>query len=219
MLLLAVKYMLCGEYMIADLNNLVRVEKSQVRAASEVLSRAFHDDPLFSSFIPDPLQRKNKLHYLLEMLVHYSVSYGEVYATSQNFEGVAVWLPSDRVEMTIWRGIRSGGTSIIINLGVRSTFRQLSVSDLMCSIHKRHIASPHWYLYLVGVEPTLLGKRYASNLVKAMLSRTDREGLACYLDNTNEKNLPMYQHFGFKVIEEYEVPKTGVNLWAMLREV
>jgi len=205
--------------MIADLNNLVRLEKSQVSAASEVLSRAFHDDPLFSSFIPDPLQRKKKLHYLLEMIVHYSVSYGEVYATSPNFEGVAVWLPSDRVEMTLWRGIRSGGLSIIINLGVRSTFRQLSVSDLMYSIHKRHIASPHWYLYLLGVEPVLQGKGYASKLLKAMLARTDREGLACYLDNTNEKNLSMYQRFGFRVIEEYEVPRTGVSIWAMLKEV
>lgn len=205
--------------MIADLNNLLRLEKSQVRAASEVLSRAFHDDPLFSSFIPDPLQRKKKLHYLLETMVHYSVSYGEVYATSPNFEGVAVWLPFDKVEMTLWRGIRNGGLSIIFNLGLRSTFRQLSVSDLMSSRHKRHITSPHWYLYLLGVEPELQGKGYASKLVKAMLDRTDHEGLACYLDNTNEKNLTMYQRYGFRVIEEYEVPKTGVSIWAMLKEV
>ena len=205
--------------MIADLNNLLRLEKSQVRAASEVLSRAFHDDPLFSSFIRDPLQRKKKLHYLLETMVHYSVSYGEVYATSPNFEGVAVWLPFDKVEMTLWRGIRNGGLSIIFNLGLRSTFRQLSVSDLMSSRHKRHITSPHWYLYLLGVEPELQGKGYASKLVKAMLDRTDREGLACYLDNTNEKNLTMHQRYGFRVIEEYEVPRTGVSIWAMLKEV
>lgn len=202
-----------------DINNLVRLEKSQVRAASEVLSRAFFDDPLFSSFIPDPLQRKKKLYYLLETIVNYSVSFGEVYATSPNFEGIAVWLPSDKVDMTLWRGIRSGGISIIFNLGMRSTFRQLSVSDYICSIHKRHIASPHWYLYLLGVDPAFRGKGYASKLVKAMLSRTDRENLACYLDNTNEKNLPMYQHYGFRVIEEYEIPRTGVKIWAMLKEV
>lgn len=202
-----------------DINNLVRLEKSQVRAASEVLSRAFYDDPLFSSFIPDPLQRKKKLHYLLETIVNYSVSYGEVYSTSSNFEGIAVWLPSDKVDMTLWRGIRSGGISIIFNLGLQSTFRQLSVSDYICSIHKGHIATPHWYLYLLGVDPAFRGKGYASKLVKAMLDRTDHEGFACYLDNTNVKNLPMYQHYGFRVIEEYEIPKTGVKIWAMLKEV
>ncbi|KPK26369.1 MAG: hypothetical protein AMJ61_09245 [Desulfobacterales bacterium SG8_35_2] len=205
--------------MTSDLNNLIRVEKSQVRAASGVLSRAFYDDPLFSSFIPDPVERKNKLHYLLETIVHFSIRYGEVYATSSNFEGVAVWLPSDRVEMSLWQGIRSGGVSVMIHLGIRSTFRQLSVSDYICSIHKGHIAYHHWYLYLLGVEPELQGKGYASKLVKAMLGRTDREGLACYLDNTNEKNLSMYQHYGFRVIEEYKVPKTGISIWAMLKEV
>lgn len=195
-----------------------RLDKPQIRAAAEVLTRAFYDDPLCTSFIPDALERKKKLHHVLETIVRYSVSYGEVYATSPNFEGVAAWLPSDRVKMTLWQGIRSGGLSILLNLGLGATLRQLSVSDLMYSVHKRHIASPHWYLYLLGVEPVLQGKGYASNLIKTMLNRADREGLGCYLDNTNEKNLPMYQHYGFRVIEEYKVPKTGVSLWAMLRE-
>lgn len=195
-----------------------RLDKPQIRAAAEVLTRAFYDDPLCTSFIPDALERKKKLHHVLETIVRYSVSYGEVYATSPNFEGVAAWLPSDRVKMTLWQGIRSGGLSILLNLGLGATLRQLSVSDLMYSVHKRHIASPHWYLYLLGVEPVLPGKGYASNLIKTMLNRADREGLGCYLDNTNEKNLPMYQHYGFRVIEEYKVPKTGVSLWAMLRE-
>jgi len=199
-------------------NNPIRLDKSQVRAAAQVLSRAFYDDPVFSYLIPDALQRRNKLHHLFETMVRYSVSYGEVYATSPNLEGIAVWLPSDRVEMTSWQGIRSGGLSIILKLGLRSTLRQLSLYDSMCSTHKCHILSPHWYLYLLGVEPELMGKGYASNLVKVVLNRTDRESLVCYLDNTNEKNLPMYQHYGFRVVEEYKVPKSGVSLWAMLRE-
>ena len=203
---------------VITISSPIRLDKSYVRAAAEVLSRAFYDDPLFTYFIPDALQRRNKLHHVFEMLVRYSVSYGEVYATSPDLEGIAVWLPSDRVEMTLWRGIRNGGLSIILNLGLRSTFTQLSVSDLMCSIHKCHILSPHWYPYLLGVELELRGKGYASNLVNVVLDRTDREGLVCYLDNTNEKNLPMYQHYGFRVVEEYKVPKSGVSLWAMLRE-
>jgi ribosomal protein S18 acetylase RimI-like enzyme len=204
--------------MISDINNLVRLEKSQVKAASEVLSRAFYDDPLLSSFIPDPLQRKKKLHYLLETLVQYSVTHGEVYATSPNFEGVAVWLPSDRVDMTLWRGLRSGGLSIITHLGVQSTFRQLSDSDFICSVHKHHIKAPHWYLYLLGVDPVLRGQGYASKLVKPVLTRTEHEGMACWLDNTNENNLQMYQHYGFRVIEEYKIPRTGVRIWGMLKE-
>jgi len=195
-----------------------RISKSHIGTTSQVLSRAFHDDPLFTLFIPDIRQRRNKLHHIMNTLVRYSVSCGEVYTTSPNFEGVSVWLPSDKVEMNFWRGLRSGGLSIILNLGLAATFKQLSVSDLMCSVHKRLISSPHWYLYILGVEPKLQGKGYASNLMKVMLNRADQEGFVCYLDNTNEKNLSMYQHYGFKVIEEYQVPESDVRLWAMLRE-
>lgn len=195
-----------------------RISKSHVGTTSQVLSRAFHDDPLFTLFIPDIRKRRNKLHHVMNTIVRYSVSCGEVYTTSPNFEGVSVWLPSDKVEMNFWRGLRSGGLSIILNLGLAATFKQLSVSDLMCSVHKRLISSPHWYLYLLGVEPKLQGKGYASNLMKVMLNRADQEGFVCYLDNTNEKNLYMYQHYGFKVIEEYQVLESDVRLWAMLRE-
>lgn len=200
------------------MTNPSRVGKSEVGATSQVLSRAFHDDPLFTFFIPDARRRQNKLHHVMNTVVRYSVSWGEVYTTSPNFEGVSVWLPSHKVEMNFWRGLRSGGLSIILHLGLAATFKQLSVSDLMCSVHKRLISSPHWYLYLLGVEPPLQGKGHASNVMKVMLNRADQEGFACYLDNSNEKNLSMYQHYGFKVVEEYQVLESDVRLWAMLRE-
>jgi len=204
--------------MSPDGSDLLRLDESHVCRAGAVLARAFHHDPFFSCLIPDPLRREQHSHHVMETLVRYSVSCGEVYATSPNFEGVAVWLPADKVKMTFWRGLRSGGVSIILNLGLRSTFRQLSASDLMCSVHQRLARIPHWYLYLLAVEPASKGKGHASRLVNTMLKRLDAEGLACYLDNTNASNLPMYRHFGFRLLEQYTLPNTGVSLWAMMRQ-
>jgi len=196
----------------------IKIHKSQIKAASALLSQAFQDDPLFCYFVPDSVIRKNKLHYLMKTLTHYSVSYGEVYTTSKNFEGVAVWLPSDKVEMNFWRGLKSGGLPIIFNLGIRSTYRQLAISELMYDVHRRRISSPHWYLYLLGVLPELQRKGYAGNLMKPMLERADKEGFDIYLDNTKANNLPMYEHYNFKIIEEYKIPETAISIWAMLRK-
>jgi len=204
--------------MTANLNNLLRLGKSQIKPAAEVLAKAFQDDPLFTYFIPDASVRKNKLPQAFRMMVRYGVLYGEVYATSPNFEGVAVWLPADKVRVTLWRGIRSGGLTYTLNLGLKSILRQIAAGDCMASMHRRHASYPHWYLFLLGVDPALQGKGYASTLLRAMLARTDGEHLPCYLDNTNEKNVSMYQHFGFRVIEEYKVPNTQISIWAMLRE-
>jgi hypothetical protein len=51
-----------------------------------------------------------------------------------------------------------------------------------------------------------------------MFVRTDKEHLPCYLSTQNERNVPIYMHFGFKIIEENKIPGSEVNTWAMLRD-
>jgi hypothetical protein len=52
-----------------------------------------------------------------------------------------------------------------------------------------------------------------------MLARIDEEGLPCYLETLVERNVLLYKHFGFKVIEKAAIPRTDLTSWAMLREV
>lgn len=51
-----------------------------------------------------------------------------------------------------------------------------------------------------------------------MLDRIDKEGLPSYFETHDEKNVPLYEHFGFKVIEKANIPGLDVTNWAMLRE-
>jgi len=88
-------------------------------------------------------------------------------------------------------------------------------TDLM---RQRHTPFRHWFLQTIGVDPVFQGKGYASALLKAMLVRMDEEHLPCYLDTQNGDNVPIYQHYGFKVIEQVVIPGTEISHWAMLRE-
>jgi hypothetical protein len=47
----------------------------------------------------------------------------------------------------------------------------------------------------------------------------DREQLPCCLDTENEVNVPMYEHFGFRVLEASPIPGTDRTVWLMFREV
>ena len=143
--------------------------------------------------------------------------YGEVYATSSNLEGVVFWLPSEK-SFTMWRMIRSGFLSLLLKLGKKVISRLMSFSDYASPIHKRHTPFRHWYLMYIGVESLFYGRGYASALIKPMLTRIDREHLLCFLETQNEKNVQIYQHFGFKVVEVGTVPGTDINHWAMLRD-
>ena len=72
------------------LDSIYRVTKNEVRKASLVLGTAFHDDPLWSQVIPNEAERKQKLPLILEINLKYALRYGEVYATSENLEGIAI---------------------------------------------------------------------------------------------------------------------------------
>ena len=38
-----------------------------------------------------------------------------------------------------------------------------------------------------------------------------------YLESSNVRNVPLYQRFGFEVIQEISLPEDGPALWTMLR--
>lgn len=200
------------------MKNLIRLTKDRIQPTSEVLARAFQDDALFVHFIPDSSQGKKKLPYLLESMVRSGFYYGEVYATSSRLEGVAVWLTPGNTELSLAKQIRIGLLSLIFRLGWKAISRAQSAMKYISQVHKQRAPFPHWYLFAIGVDPAFQGKGYASRLLKPMLARIDKEHLPCYLETENKKSVPIYEHYGFKVVQEGIVPGTKVRQWAMLRQ-
>jgi GNAT superfamily N-acetyltransferase len=204
--------------MTSDLNDLIRLDKSRLKPAAEMMARAFHDDPGSVYFFPDVAERSSKLPYLFRLLIGYGLLYGEVYATSPNLEGVAVWLPSEKSYRTLWRNIRSGGLSLLFRIGREAAAREYALGEYFESLRQRCAPAAYWYLPLLGVDPVYQGKGYASILLRAMFGRADRERLPCYLETLTEKDVSIYRHLGFEVVEEGVVPGTGVTVRAMLRK-
>ncbi|MFX1451176.1 MAG: GNAT family N-acetyltransferase [Promethearchaeota archaeon] len=202
-----------------NLSDLFRLTEDHIKPAGKMLARAFEDNPIFIYLIPDTIERKNKLRYIFEFIIHYGVLYGEVYAPSSNLEGVAAWLPSEKAYKTIKRMILSGGENVLKKLG-RDFYVKKSkpLEDWTDSIHKRLAPFRHWYLEPLGVDPKFQGKGNASILLKAMLVRVDQEQLPIFLITNLEKNVQIYQHFGFKILEQATFPGTNWRNWFMLRD-
>ena len=204
--------------MVAVLNNLARLNKSDIQPAVEVLTRAFRNYPLLKYFFSDELERERIAPYFFQYILNYGVRHGEIYATSPNLEGVAVWLTSDKYPMTFWRSIRSVPPSIIFGFGREGGSRMRYTGEYIDTVHKRLAPFKHWFLQTIGVDPQFHGKGYAGKLIRAMLARIDKEDLPCYLETLDEKNVRLYEYFGFRVIEKSTIPETNLTNWAMLRE-
>lgn len=54
--------------------------------------------------------------------------------------------------------------------------------------------------------------------MKPMFARMDTEHLPCYLETDTRDNVLIYQHYGFKVVEESTNTGTETAIWAMLRQ-
>lgn len=197
--------------------DIVRLSRDMIEPAAAMLSRAFSDDPKMTHLIPDIAAKKDLSLHLFEFELRYGMNYGDVYTTSPGIEGVAVWLPSTKSEITFWRAFRSGGMRLRKNLGKKIMDRLMTFSNAVDEIHKKHAPFPHYYLFFIGVDPAYQKKRIASRLITPMLGWLDTRKLPCYLNTQNEKNVGLYEHYGFEVIEQVILPESGILHTAMQR--
>jgi hypothetical protein len=183
-----------------------------------MVGEAFFNDPLMVYLFPELNERKKKLRLMMELLVRIGTKYGIVHATSLKLEGVAVWFPSNKVKITPWMGLINGGISYFFKLGIKAVKKQNRLYNYTFSKHIKLMSSPHWYLSIIAINPSLQGKGLSRVLFNSMLYQIDQQKLPCFLDTNNEKNIQIYKRFGFRVIEEYQIPNTSIVNWAMIRE-
>jgi GNAT superfamily N-acetyltransferase len=148
--------------------------------------------------------------------VRYGDLFGEVWTTPA-LDGAAVWLPPARTTLTPWRMLRAGMFAVPLRLSWRVLGRLARIESIVASLHQQHAPSAHWYLSQLGVEPAHQGQGIGGALLRPMLSRLDAQGLACYLETMDPANVPFYQHQGFTVAAQVNVPEGGPSIWAMLR--
>ncbi|MDD1708033.1 MAG: GNAT family N-acetyltransferase [Methanoregulaceae archaeon] len=198
-------------------SDIIPFTKDQIGPASEMLTRAFINDPKLTSILPDEQTRGERGKHLFAFELRYGLNYGRVYTTSPNLEGVAVWLSGDRSEITLWRAMRSGGFALQKALGKEAMKRLTLFSDQVDAYHKKHVPGRHCYLFFIGVDPSFQGRGNGGKLIRPMLDRMDGRGMACYLNTQNEKNISLYEHFGFSVVEQISLPGSGILHTGMIR--
>ncbi|MFX1389808.1 MAG: GNAT family N-acetyltransferase [Promethearchaeota archaeon] len=203
------------------MDNLFRLKRNQVKRAAKILARAFENDPLHVAYFPDPSIRVEKNYHLMKFGLRYYMRVGEVYTTSSNFEGFALWQfkKSKEEEQDKPRSLFVDWFSFRLEKALGEAVEKVySIYDYILSIQYELVPFPHWYFFIIGVDPNFQGKGYASRLISPMLARIDKEQLGCYLDTNSENNVAIYQHFGFKILKQYQIPGTNVINWSMFRE-
>jgi ribosomal protein S18 acetylase RimI-like enzyme len=93
--------------------------------------------------------------------------------------------------------------------------RGLTAADTMA---REHPSAPHLYLFTIGTRKAARGKGLGKALMAPVLAAADRDGLPCYLENSNPANTGFYRAHGFERMKVFAAGPGGPPLEAMWRE-
>jgi GNAT superfamily N-acetyltransferase len=190
--------------------------REDIPALVRTLAAAFADDPLQRWMVPER-GYATRSALLFPYLLRYAVSQGAVYTVTGESEvdraAVAVWLPPGRWRTPFWALVREVG-SLVRAGGLRTARMVRRLAD----VERLHpVEPPHWYLQILGTAPVVQGRGLGSALLAATLARWDDQGLPCYLESSNPRNLPLYLRHGFRIRREVTF-RHGPPQWLLWRD-
>ena len=192
---------------------IVRLERSRLGEASDVLARAFHDDPAWVWLIPDPEKRVRLLPWLFR--VGFDVTAADVYATEGIVRGASRWLPPGRPPMRIGPTLKAFATTPFkLGMSIAPFF---AYGRAVEALRAEVMPDAHWYLAGIGVDPSAQGRGIGSALLEPGVEAAAAAGVPAVLLTNNEANLPFYERNGFVVVREGQTPEKGPKAWAMVR--
>ncbi len=197
-------------------NELPSLIKQQLPVAIALIGSAFHNDPLSVYVYPDEAERVQRLPLMFSIPLRYTLRYGEI-TTTPEIAGAACWLPPQHTTVSMGRLLRVGALTTSFKMGLAAQRRLDHAETYMKSVHHRCITEPHWYLWVLGVDPVRQGQGIGGTLLRAGLARADASDLPCYLETMNPENVPLYQKFGFVLESEGIIPDSSVRMWSMIR--
>lgn len=188
---------------------------ADVRPLADVLARAFYDDPPFVWMLPEPRTRHIRARRLFATILRSeALRHGGVEVAVQDgaIVGGTIWLPPGHSHPTTSQQLLS------LPGYIHALGRRLGPASVFLSaLTRAHPREPHWYLYVIGVEPARQSQGIASSLLRSRLRRCDLDGQPAYLESSKVTNVPLYEHFGFRPTGTPALPDGAPIITAMWR--
>ena len=187
--------------------------RADSRELSKVLARAFFTDPVMKYMLPDDTARTKALPPMFATLTkNHFLSRGGSEVASRNGEigAATLWDPPGQRKSTRWEELR-----MMPALAWHLHSRAEQTKTLGKLMEEAHPEEPHWYLMVIGSDPSVRGTGFGQALMHSRLERCDGEHAPAYLEASEEALIPYYNRFGFEQIGEIRIPDgpTMIPMW------
>ena len=196
-------------------NGLYIVKKSDFESLITLTGKAYEDYPLHI-YLSGGKYDEEGCKQMMRVNLSLMFDEGIIYADSEELNGFVIVLPPGYTGISTLSFIWNGGYWIIYNQGIKASYRMATFESFAMNLKKKYTNNEDWYLYNLCVSKEAQGKKIASKLMKPLLNYFKLNKKICYLETNNDRNAPIYEHFGFKVMEKTIVPNSDVPHYAML---
>jgi GNAT superfamily N-acetyltransferase len=190
--------------------------RDEATLLGEVLADAFADDPVFTWLIPPQVRgRDNRLRTFFTSMSRGYLRRGKPCYLAGDASAAALWATPGAWSMPLSEIILEAVPS-----GLAFRDRLLRALRTQLQVERLHAGQsrPHWYLGYLGTRHDRQGQGLGTQMLREVLAPLDTDGVPAYLESSNERNLPLYERNGFRIVGELRALGHGPTIWRMWRE-
>ena len=196
-------------------NGLYIVKKSDFESLITLTGKAYEDYPLHI-YLSGGKYDEEGCKQMMRVNLSLMFDEGIIYADSKELNGFVILLPPGFTGTKTLSFIWNGGFWIVYKQGFRSLKRMIDFESFAMNLKKKYTNHNDWYCYNICVKKNAQGKKISSKLLKPILNYFKLNNKMCFLETNSDYNVPIYEHFGFKIMEKTMVPNSNVVHYAML---
>ncbi len=193
------------------------VPKEEVDRLALAAADAYRDYPLHNWLTNGKYDEKAS-RLIMQISLKTMTEDAVIYADSKEINGFAVWLPFGFNGNKTLPFLLNGGIELILHSGIGIIGRLLTYESYAMNLKKKFTDNYDWYLYNLSIKKDAQGKGIASKLMRPMLNFCDNERMVAYLETNKDRNVGLYNHYGFELMSEEKIPKTPVTHYSMVRK-
>ncbi len=199
--------------------SIISITTDTLEEATDVLARAFEDDPIISYFLTghqDVYQKKLRELFRYQCLMYVDMKL-PIFSIVKNTRiiGIACLSVPEKTERP--DSLLEVDKKFEQSMGHESFGRIKRYMNLK----KKHTPDePHHYLAALGVHPNYQGRGFGRSLLERVCEISEDHGTSTgvYLETAKIENVEMYEHFGYILLGTEKLDGT-VDLWYMFRPV
>ena len=192
-----------------------RVTPHDAPRIADLFAAAFARDPLFDWLARRGRDRAGALQgFFGWVLESRTIPHGETWMSADG-SAAAAWIPSDA--QTAPASLMDDLRMLPAILRLTGLSRLPRAAAIAAAMKQAHPKEPCFYLAFIAVAPRRQGRGLGTALLKETLARADAAGTSAYLENSNPRNLKLYERAGFSVTREIRTRPGAPPVFAMWR--